>query len=470
MRLGPNISGSITDWRSGETWEASRIAGQAAARSAMLRENGAKPGERVVIAHGGTPAFFADLFGVWQSGACAVCINPATTAAELETITEFVKPAAILDGSDIDELPENSDQSGLSGAELDDDALILFTSGTTGTPKGVVHCHRSLLARIALNQAHIPASALRKTLSVLPTHFGHGLIGNCLTALMGGHDLVLAPATNMEVPANLGAIIDTYGITFLSSVPTLWRKVTKGTERPEGDTLERVHVGSAQMSAVLWNDIAEWSGTKDVWNMYGITETANWIGGASLSRHEARDGLIGSMWGGAAAVISKDGDLRSSGEGEIAVQTPSLMTGYYRQPETTANVLKDGWYRTGDIGRIGDDGVMRLTGRESSAINRGGLKIYPEDIDLLLERHEAVREACAFAIEDEMEGETVGVAVALHNGTNIDAPSLRRWCAERISREKVPVKWVVVDEIPKTDRGKLNRAMVAECLKSEPAS
>lgn len=468
MKLSLNDTGSITDWRSGETWPASRIANHASARAAMLRAEGAGPGTRVIIAHGGSPTFFADLLGVWQAGSCAVCLNPTTTPAELETITSFVKPAAVLaDAEDVSNegpLPDNN----APGGELDDDALILFTSGTTGTPKGVVHTFRSILARVALNQAHIPAAALRRSLCVLPTYFGHGLIGNCLTPLLAGHDLILAPATNMEVTAKLGEIIDGYDITFMSSVPTLWKKVAKNVTPPRGGSLVRVQVGSAPLSALLWNEIAGWSGIRDVVNMYGITETANWLGGASLRDHDPEDGLIGRMWGGAARVMTSSGEPKSFGEGEIIVQSPSLMKGYYRQPDATAEVLRSGWFHTGDIGAIDESSVMRLTGRAKHEINRGGLKVHPEDIDLLLERHEAVHEVCTFSIPDVIEGETIGVAIALRNGAEVDARALRRWCAERISREKVPVKWVILDEIPKTDRGKINRATVAaHCLDRE---
>ena len=487
MRFPLERIGSVTDWRSGETWAGERIRRHALGVAATLRARGAAPGRTVVIHHGGDARFFADLFGVWRAGACAVCLNPSTTVAELETIVDFVEPVAVLVKS-AEKAPEGhgvpvlaSHDAGGDGDDaidaedlgggLDDDALILFTSGTTGTPKGVLHTFRSILARVTLNQAHIPASALKRTLCVLPTHFGHGLIGNCLTPLLAGHDVVIAPAANLEVTAGLGDIVDVYGITFMSSVPTMWKKVTKAAAPPKGDTLTRVHVGSAPLSADLWRAIADWSGTDDVVNMYGITETANWLGGASLADHPAEDGLIGRMWGGTAAVLTSKGEVRPDGEGEILVQSPSLMKAYYKRADKTAEVLREGWFHTGDIGRIDADGVMRLTGRQKYEINREGLKIHPEDIDLLLERHEAVREACAFAIPDETEGESVGVALSLVDGADADPRRLRRWCAERLSREKIPVKWFVLDEIPKTDRGKLNREVVAaHCLGAERRS
>lgn len=473
--------GSITDWRSGETWTAGQVRAQTAGMAATLAGHGIGPGSRVVTWHGGDGRFFADLFAIWQVGACAVCLNPNTTFSELRTIVDFVEPAAIIDRTN-DRIPADIGPTAIaseliqpsgsgmpaSGGQLDDDALILFTSGTTGTPKGVLHTFRSLLARISLNQAHIPHGERTRTLCVLPTHFGHGLIGNCLTPLLDGQDLVLAPGSNLDVTAGLGSIIDEHAITFMSSVPTLWKHVTANAAPPVGGTLKRVHVGSAPLSADLWEAIGEWSGSDRVLNMYGITETANWLAGASLEAGVPVDGLIGSMWGGSIAIRDDDGTFKSRGEGELVVQSPSLMKGYFRLPEKTAEVLRDGWFLTGDIGEIDETGAARLTGRDRYQINRGGLKVHPEDIDLLLERHETISEACAFAVPHDTDGETIGVAVALHPDAQFDERAVRRWCSERLSREKIPVRWFVVDAIPKTDRGKINRDVVAaHCLENE---
>ena len=280
-------------------------------------------------------------------------------------------------------------------AVLDDPALMLFTSGTTGTPKGVVHTFRSLVARLALNETFIGRADLSRTLCTLPTHFGHGLIGNCLTPLLHGGDVILMSGSDVRAVAQLGTIIDRYETSFMSSVPAFWKMALKMSKPPSGGSLRRVHVGSAPLSADLWSKIVGWSGTSNVVNMYGITETANWIGGASAAEFEPQDGLVGRMWGGRAAVLSDDGNLLSEGEGQILVQCPSLMAGYFDLDDLTARVLKDGWFHTGDIGRI-EAGVVRLTGREKYEINRAGLKVHPEDIDLLLERHQGVVEACAF--------------------------------------------------------------------------
>jgi len=220
------------------------------------------------------------------------------------------------------------------------------------------------------------------------------------------------------------------------------------------------------LSAELWQGVADWTRARDVVNAYGITETANWIGGASHRSHAPADGLIGTPWGGRAAVCDEAGRLAAQGPGEIVVQTPSLMTGYLRRPGETRRVLKGGWYHTGDIGEIDARGVIRLTGRARNEINRAGIKVHPEEIDLLLERHPEVAEACTFAVPDPIAGEVVAAAVRMVAGAHVDAAALRQWCLERIRREAVPEKWYFPQAIPKTDRGKVNREQVMRAMTS----
>jgi acyl-CoA synthetase (AMP-forming)/AMP-acid ligase II len=143
------------------------------------------------------------------------------------------------------------------------------------------------------------------------------------------------------------------------------------------------------------------------------------------------------------------------------------MSGYLRRPDLTQTAIVDGWFHTGDVGTVDERGWVRLTGRVKNEINNGGMKVSPEEVDLLLERHPAVAEACAFGLPDAVSGEVVAVAVRLAAGEAATASDLRLWCLERIRRDAVPQRWFMVDEIPKTDRGKLNRDKVrAACLEA----
>lgn len=478
MLVPPQALGTVTEYSTGEVWGSDRIAAAVAKTADALRKREIGPGDNVLIYHGGSGGFFADLFAVWQTGACAACLNPGLSRPELETIVSFLKPKLILVDQDMvatkvggaamlcgrsepgDHVIES--KLALPSSNLDDAALILFTSGTTGTPKGVVHNFRSLLARINLNRYFIGDAILRRTMCVLPTHFGHGLIGNCLTPLLFGHDLLLLTGGDLPTIGKLGDIIDKNEISFLSSVPAFWKLVCKLSKPPSKGTLQRVQIGSAPLAADLWRTVIEWCGTDDVVNMYGITETANWLAGTSARDLTPEDGLIGHMWGGMAAIIDADGQFLPHGEGELVVQSPSLMSGYYQLEAQTREVLIDGWFRTGDIGRIDESGIIRLTGRKKNEINRAGIKIHPEDLDLLFERHDAIREACAFGIADDLSNELVGIALSLVEGADITTAEIRTWCGERLALEKRPDKWFIVQDIPKTDRGKINRQRVAE--------
>lgn len=480
MALASEGLGRIIEVKSGRAIEGDALAAEARRRAAMLQRRGVGRGDPVLILHGGSIDFFCDLFAVWQAGGLAACANPGLTAPEIDNLAAFLSPKAMLTGPGFDkqlaspaprvDLTVEVDTGELApaGSHLDDPALILFTSGTTGAPKGVAHSHRSLLARLALNRAFIGDEDLARSLCLLPTHFGHGLIGNCLTPLMAGQTLYLQSEGGLAVAAELAATLDKHRITFMSSVPSFWKIALKAGRPPQASSLRRIHIGSAPLGLDLWRAVAQWAGTSRVFNMYGITETANWAGGAALDDDGAEDGAIGKLWGGRAAILDAQGHRRAAGEGEILLQTPALMLGYHKRADLTSAVLRDGWFHTGDIGRLEPDGRMRLLGRQKEEINRAGMKINPAEIDLLLERHPDVAEACCFALEDAVSGEIVAAAVKPAAGTQLEGAALRRWCLERARRDLVPERWFVLAEIPKTDRGKVVRANVrALCLEGK---
>jgi len=457
----------LTDLIHDVAWTAGQLAAAVTARSRDLETQGIAAGDRVIIAHGGTPAFFADLFAVWSLGGCAVCLNQSLTRNEVDNLNTFIRPALTLEEG----LPRPSSEEPADILAINQpktrEALVLFTSGTTGDPKGVVHTFGSLSARIALNLKHIPQGNLARSLCVLPTHFGHGLIGNCLTPLAAGSDLFLLPAPDFRRIMTLGALLNERDITFMSSVPAFWKIALKGA-RPTKQTLKQLGIGSAPLAAALIEEISGWTGCPDVRNMYGITETANWIAGASTLEEPARDGYVGRPWGGEAAVLGENGKPQATGEGEILIRSDALMAGYYNRPDLTESVFHNGWFRTGDKGIIDPNGGITLTGRLKNEINRAGMKISPEEIDLLLEGHPAVAEACAFGLDDPIAGEIVGIALALKDGAAFTQSDFRAWCGERIRTECIPERWFVLPDIPKTDRGKLNRDTVkAVCLEEK---
>lgn len=460
----------LLDQRTSVEFDRPALVSAVAHRERMFIDAGVSSGMRIVLGHGEGVGFIVDLFAAWRLGAVAVVVSPSLTAAERLRVavatqaTLWIGPEAT-EGVALlpPQTPRPQDKSihiGRGAIDLDGPALVLMTSGTTSTPKGVVHSHRSLRSRIALNLAHIDSSDLVRSLNVLPMHFGHGLVGNCLTPLAAGAALTLWPEPGMTGFSALGDVIDDHQITFVSSVPAMWRVVLRASSSPRANSIRRVHVGSAPLSVELWQSIARWCNTRRILNMYGATETANWIGGHSLEQGDVADGLVGRPWGGALRVATPHGRLTETGEGEVVVVSPSLMTGYLGQPELTARVVQDGCFFTGDRGVIDAHGRLRLIGRREHEINRAGMKIPAEEIDLLLERHPAVTEACAFALDDPVAGEIVAAAIVPARPGAVCAQDLLNWCQTRIRKEAVPARFYILSALPRSERGKVSRSQV----------
>jgi oxalate---CoA ligase len=469
----PGVNGGIEDLGLARRWSAAELAAQVRDRAAILAQKGIRPGSVVFIGHSGSMHFFADLLAVWELGGCAICRDDGLTVPEMQRLLEFTRPDRTLIPdvnfrTDVYVLPQRAPSGEASGSVVEEipardrPALVLFTSGTTGDPKGAVLSFGALANRVALNCRHIGAACMGRALVTLPTTFGHGLIGNALTPLLSGGDIVLHPP-GLDLARDLGRLIDQHGITFMSSVPAFWRLALKFSAAPAGATLARVHVGSAPLSAVLWQAIADWS-RAEVVNCYGITELANWVAGASSRVEGIADGLVGRPWGGEAAIRDNSGAICGAGEGELLVKSPSVMSGYLHRPDLTDAALCDGWYQTGDMAIIDARGLITLTGRIKDEINRAGLKVQPAEIDTLLEKHPAVQEACTFGVADPVSGEIVAAAVQLAPGASLTTSALADWCRERLRREAIPERWFMVDKLPRNERGKISRDMVRRAL------
>ena len=313
---------------------------------------------------------------------------------------------------------------------------------------------------------------------MLPTHFGHGLICNSLFPWLSGHDLYIAPPFRPDLVMRLGALVDENEITFMSSVPPIWRLALRLARPPQRSTLERVHCGSAPLSASMWEAIREWTGTRNVCNAYGITETGSWVAGLADADVPAEDGLIGQGWGAVVQVLhvndttqplDEESRCAAGEEGFVWLNTPALMKGYFRREDLTRKTVVGGWFMTGDIGLIDDRGRLVLRGRERDEINKGGMKIFPSDIDSVVERFDRVTDVCAFPMDDPIYGQNVGMAVVLSDSGHEAIRALHHWMKEHLAEPKMPVRWWLIEEIPRTSRGKVNRdAVKASCVGLPP--
>jgi acyl-CoA synthetase (AMP-forming)/AMP-acid ligase II len=449
------------------------------------------PHDRIFLHHGNTLEFFVDLLATWHLGACAVPVDGRLTPYEISALAQAAQPklsvwkespaapmARALSDLGVD-VVDTADAAAAPAPPFtrfdpDDEALILFTSGTTGKPKGVVHTHRSLGAKWSSLRSFLGIETFRRTLCLLPTHFGHGLVCNSLFPWLSGQDLYLLPPFRTDILAGLGTVIDRCSITFLSSVPTVWRLALKIAKPPEGSSLERVFCGSAPLSGALWRSVQQWTRARELMNVYGITETGSWIAGTTVASAMPEDGLIGEAWGGDLAIL-RTGDTTVSPsssercgpneEGYVWIKTPALMKGYLGREDLTAEVVKDGWFSTRDIGAVDDRGYLYLRGRAREEINKSGQKIYPGDIDSVIERFDETVDVCAFGFAEPLQGEDVGVAVVLRSSSQDELEALARlhqWTGARLAVHQMPQRWYLLKELPRTPGGKVNRRDVAD--------
>ncbi|MGC2698443.1 MAG: acyl--CoA ligase [Candidatus Angelobacter sp.] len=347
----------------------------------------------------------------------------------------------------------------------DDVALVLHTSGSTGRPKRVPLKNKNIAVSCANVAKTYDLKPSDVSLCVMPLFHIHGLVASTLSTFMTGGTVVVPNKFN---PMSFWRTVREQSVTWYSCVPTIHQlSVARLHEKPEGiDKLRFVRSCSSALSPALMEKLEKVIQVP-VLEAYGMTEASHQMCSNPLPPRERKAASVGPGTGVKVGIMDEDGRILSSGTlGEVVIQGPNVIEGYENNPEANAKSFTNGWFRTGDQGMIDGDGYLHLTARIKELINRGGEKIAPLEIDEVMMTHPSVSEAVAFGMAHPTWGEEVAIAVVLKEPQT--EAVLMEHCKRHLADFKVPKKILIVDKIPRTATGKIQRRAVAAAFSSGP--
>jgi long-chain acyl-CoA synthetase len=341
-------------------------------------------------------------------------------------------------------------------AEVDDEdtAVLLYTSGTTGQPKGAELTHANLTSNASASRKLFTKGADAICLGALPLFHSFGQTCGMNATLGGGGTLTLVPRFD---PAKALEVIQRDRVNVFLGVPTMYGAMLHLPERGDYDvgSLELCGSGGSAMPVELMRSFEDAFGCK-ILEGYGLSESSP-VASFNHPDRERKPGSIGTpIEGIEMKVVDDDGADVSEGEvGEIVIKGPNVMRGYWQRPGATAETIIDGWLHTGDMGRIDEDGYFFIVDRKKELIIRGGYNVYPREVEEVLYEHPAVREAAVLGIPHDEYGEEVGAAVSLADGAEATPEELREYVRERVAAYKYPRAVWIVDDLPKGPTGKI---------------
>jgi acyl-CoA synthetase (AMP-forming)/AMP-acid ligase II/acyl carrier protein/NRPS condensation-like uncharacterized protein len=457
-----------------------------------LRSVGVGRSDRVAVVLPDGPEAAAAIVSA-ASGAVCAPLNPSFTADEWQRYFDELRIAALVTRPDIDSAgravalalgipvldlstPPRA-APGLFGmtvsatrrisadgfASATDDALILLTSGTTSRPKTIPLTHASVCLSAYNVGAAIALEPQDRLLSVLPFFHGHGLISGVITALAAGSGVICT--RGFDAAAFFGWLTE-FRPTWYTAVPAIHRAVLSEAERHKASarqsSLRLIRSASSTLPAKLLCGLETLFGVPVI-DTFGMTEAATQIAANPLDRRKL--GSVGRSAGAEIRIQDPDGRPLSSGEhGEIALRGPTITRGYDNDAAATREAFRDGWFRTGDLGYLDEEGYLFIVGRIKEVINRGGQKIAPGEVEEALLSHPDVIEAVAFPVPHTRLGADVAAAVVLRSEATANAQKLRDFVRKRLARFKVPGLIRIVPAIPKGAGGKIRRGELAAAL------
>ncbi|HZJ04987.1 MAG TPA: class I adenylate-forming enzyme family protein [Nocardioidaceae bacterium] len=462
----------------------------AARHAAVLANRGVSRGSRVVISAGSSLRLVVSYLATLHLGAVAVLVNPAYSTAELHAVIDRSAPALIIldddpkqTGPDLEQShPDPSDPGRAAGVPVlgmgdladealradahpppdlgsEDLALLAFTSGTTGSPKAVPLTHGQLLASIRSAMWAWRWDRTDTLVHALPLFHQHGLSGVHASLLAGSNATILSTFD----PAELLTIIVREGATVLFGIPSIHQRLVAldPAQLAALSGLRLITSGSAPLSAALAEKFHQKAGVQPL-ERYGLTET-----GLNVSNPYEGERVAGTVGyplpGTEVALTSPEGEeVGTENEGEIVLRGPQVFDGYLEDPEATAAAFwPGGWFRTGDLGRWDAQGRLVITGRLKDLIITGGMNVAPQEVEEVVERFPAVREAAVAGLPSERWGEEVAVWVVAEDGVGVPAAEVIAHCRGNLAAYKCPKQVFYVDSLPRNAMGKISRSELA---------
>jgi len=452
--------------------------GASAHIAGLLAEHGFKRGDRVGIMLPNVPYFPVCYYGVLRAGGIVVPMNvllkkrevayylsdsgakllfawhdfaedAQAGADQVDTQCLLVKP-----GEFEQQVGAATPDTGLADTADDDTAVLLYTSGTTGQPKGaeLTHANLTLNARGSAELFDLGSEGI--VLGALPLFHSFGQTCGMNATISDGGTLTLLPRFD---PGKALEIIQRDKVNTFQGVPTMYGAMLHHPDRENYDasTVQLCSSGGSAMPVELLRGFEEAFGCK-ILEGYGLSESSP-VASFNHRDRERKPGSIGTpIKNVEMRVVDDDGHEVPQGEvGEIVIRGYNVMKGYWQRPEATAETIIDGWLHTGDMGRVDEDGYFYVVDRKKELIIRGGYNVYPREIEEVLYEHPAVREAAVLGVPHDEYGEEVGAAVALKDGASATPEELRDYVKGQVAAYKYPRLIWLVDDLPKGPTGKI---------------
>jgi long-chain acyl-CoA synthetase len=467
------------------------LADGAARVAGWLRSLGVQPGERVGLTLPNLPQFPVIYYGILWAGAVVVPMNPLFKSREIAFALRDSEARVLFAWDGVaDEAGKGASEAGVSfisvspvtfGAQLAEHqpieltdreaqstAVVLYTSGTTGTPKGAELTHANMSTNTETTARMLGATADDMIFGGLPLFHSFGQTVGMNVAVAVGATLTLVPRFE---PGKVFEVLQRDKVTIMEGVPTMYVALLQSTDRGGVDTsaLRLCVSGGASLPVEVLRGFEQAFGCI-LLEGYGLSETSP-VASFNHADRERKAGSIGQPIEDVEfRLVDEEWNAVPEGEiGEIAIKGPNVMKGYLNRPDDTALVMRDGWFRTGDLARRDDEGYYFIVDRAKDMIIRGGYNVYPREIEEVLYEHPAVAEAAVIGVPHPTHGEEVAAVITVKPGASVTEDEIREFTKARVAPYKYPrIVWIT-DALPKGSTGKLLKREITLPADAAPA-